>query len=86
MSTTITTEPKSNLPGPPDDGPRDCPFYGCTLFMVRPGDYPPFRMWKQLGNRCGLITLSHSPCQMEIRGRPVDWASCTLIQRDIMVK
>lgn len=48
-----------------------CPFYGfylackCKLFI------------DQGGNQCSLIAGSYSPCQMEIRGKTLDWDKCS---------
>lgn len=33
------------------------------------------------GNQCGLITASHSPCQMERNGYPVDETRCPLVRQ-----
>jgi len=55
----------------------NCPFYGYGLFRLE-GQYP-FTLINQFGNRCALVTGSHSPCQMEIAGEPPDWRTCSLL-------
>jgi hypothetical protein len=47
-----------------------CPFYG---FHSTVGV-----MMDQKGNGCGLITGSHSPCQMEIYINVPNWNNCSL--------
>jgi hypothetical protein len=59
----------------------NCPFYGRAIFIAKdqPKD-PPFVLFEQGGNQCGLITTAHSPCLMEMVHEPVDWKTCTLVR------
>jgi hypothetical protein len=56
----------------------NCPFYGCALWKPDPF---PVMLLDSHGNQCALVTLSHSPCQMELMGQVPDWRTCTLVNR-----
>jgi hypothetical protein len=49
---------------------HDCPFYGLQLV----------ERWQllieQIGNECGLRTLTYAPCSMEVAGLQPDLATC----------
>lgn len=49
-----------------------CPFYGFY------GDNIIEIMVEQGGNKCALITPSHSPCRMEIDKKTPDWNKCPI--------
>jgi hypothetical protein len=52
------------------------PFHACTLYEpIRGG----FLLLAPGGNRCGLIADAHSPCYLELQGRPVEWRRCDLM-------
>lgn len=51
--------------------PVACRFYGYNGMFGR--------LVPTGGNQCGLILTSHSPCQMEMQGRPVDEMHCPLV-------
>lgn len=56
----------------------NCPFYGRRLVALE--SEPPFLLFNQRGNQCALCTASHSPCDLEIDQRPVDWRACERIR------
>ena len=49
-----------------------CPFYGHAANEALRTLAPT------LGNQCALITTSHAPCRLEIRGERVDLEACPL--------
>lgn len=53
--------------------PVDCRFYGQNGMFGG--------LVKTLGNQCGLITESHSPCQMEMASEKPDEKVCSLVLR-----
>jgi hypothetical protein len=63
-----------------------CPFYGFSSPMLandssgieKPG-YPGL-MIDTGGNQCAIYRRSHSPCQMEMQGKPVSWDDCELLE------
>lgn len=48
-----------------------CPFYGH-------GDTGLGMLIPTQGNQCAVVRIAHSPCRMEMAGRPVEWESCVL--------
>jgi hypothetical protein len=48
---------------------KNCRYYGHAMYfgllMPNPGS-----------NQCALITTAHSPCYLEIEGKPVEWSAC----------
>lgn len=53
-----------------------CPFYDASLFHGQLIHMSRVQV-DLTGNRCALITSSHSPCWMEVgESRPADWAQC----------
>jgi hypothetical protein len=51
----------------------NCPFYGRSGFV-----FP--LLIDTLGNQCGLVVRSCSPCQMELNRQDPDWQSCRVIK------
>lgn len=59
---------------------KNCPFYGRYLtIVIGPREDPPFRLLNTHGNQCGLVCTAHSPCALEIEGKPVEWSECPRI-------
>lgn len=59
----------------------NCPFYGHALFLSHAArSDPPFILFPQNGNQCGMITTSHTPCRMEMEGDVPEWTTCILIR------
>jgi hypothetical protein len=60
----------------------NCPFYGRALFVSQTprGSDPPFVLFDQHGNQCGLVVTSYAPCRMEIEHQEPDWKSCFLVR------
>jgi len=59
---------------------RNCPFYGRsmqTALAVKPA---LFVLFDSRGNQCALVTDAHSPCLLEIEGRPVEWRECPRVE------
>ena len=63
------------------DSKRNCIFYGHSMYL-QPNALAlggaPFLLFPTGGNQCALVTVSHSPCRMEINQDPVEWSQCPL--------
>lgn len=60
----------------------NCPFYGRFLIIQNsiPAPHGRFTLMDQGGNKCALITISDSPCQMELLGHTADWRECPIVK------
>lgn len=60
---------------------RNCPFYGRYLFgSLSHVDQRPFMLLDSYGNQCAVIMVAHSPCYLEVEGKPVDWRECQRVK------
>lgn len=80
---------------------HNCPFYGRQMtfafhepdlaLLVMPTvvgerpDFAPFHLVNTNGNQCALVLDAHSPCQEEIAGREINWATCPLVNGKLML-